>query len=267
MTPGVSAETAAEPGDDAATLLALGILAYVAETVGHEAIGHGSVCLLTGGQVTAIAPLWMHCSVETPAMVLAGPLFNLAFGAACGVAVYLWPRTGALGLWLWLSCAFNLLVACGYLAVGGATGFGDWPYLLGGGQPAWLWRAAAVGIGLAGYVAALSGLRRLYVRIAGPAGQASRRLQARTLLPAAGAAVVACAAELANGRIDLGGLGLSLGCTLFVGWSLSRIGEPGGNADGPAAGAALAAPRRPLWIGAAALAAVSFILMIGRTAP
>ena len=253
------------PRDNIATTVALGVLAYICETVGHEVVGHGSVCLLTGGRITAVAPLWMHCSVETPVMVLAGPLFNLIFGGACALAVRAWPRAGALSLFLWLSCAFNLLVACGYLAVGGVTGFGDWPYALAGVQPAWAWRAAAAVLGLAGYVAALRLLGRLYLAIAGASGLQSGRLAGRTLLPAAGAAVVACVAELAGGRIDLGGLALSLGCTLFVGWTLTRIEGLRLGREPPAA-ASLLVSFQPAWIAAAAVASLLFIFLIGRTA-
>jgi hypothetical protein len=33
----------------------IGAIAYVGETVGHEFLGHGSVCLLDGGHITALA--------------------------------------------------------------------------------------------------------------------------------------------------------------------------------------------------------------------
>ena len=54
------------------------------------------------------------------------------------------PRGPARRMLLWLSFAFNALVASGYLIVGGATGFGDWGVLLDRVHPAALWRIPAV---------------------------------------------------------------------------------------------------------------------------
>jgi hypothetical protein len=252
--------------DNIPTVVALGVLAYICETVGHEAVGHGGACLLTGGEITALAPLWMHCSVQTPVMVLLGPVFNFMFGAACGAAVYIWPRAGALSLFLWLSCAFNLLVACGYLAVGGAIGFGDWPYLLAKVSPAWSWRLAATALGLIGYYVVLRGLGPLYVRIAGLAGLEKGPLGTRTVLPGASAAVVACAAAFASGRIDFVGLALSVACTLLVGWSLMRIADFKMTSDARAR-PILTVTFQPIWIVAATIAAAAFVLLIGRTTP
>ena len=65
-------------------------------------------------------------------------------------------RPDSLGLFIWLSCCFNLLVACGYLMVGGATRFGDWGFVFAGVHPDWLWRAGAVAVGLAGYFLGLA---------------------------------------------------------------------------------------------------------------
>ncbi len=55
------------------TLAALGVLAHVAQTMLHEAGGHGVACMFEGGRVEMIAPLFMRCSVAAPAIVAAGP--------------------------------------------------------------------------------------------------------------------------------------------------------------------------------------------------
>lgn len=247
--------------DSPASLAAVGTLAYIGETLGHEAVGHGGACLLTGGRVTAVTPLWMHCTVQTSLLVLSGPLFNVVFGIACGAMVYARPRPGLLTLFLWLSCAFNLLVACGYLAVGGAVTFGDWAYLLAGLEPAGAWRASAVILGLLGYYAVLRGLGRLYLSFAGPFG--SETLAIRTLWPGASAAVVACAAVFASGHADLASLALTLGCTLFVGWSLSRIYDFGLR-EQPMLAHPWIIGVKPGWIAAAVLASLAFVLLVGR---
>src|SRR6185369_5300207 len=70
-------------------------------------------------------------SVEPRLMVLAGPVANLAAGAVCWAILRgAPPRSAAVRLFLWVSVAFQWLVAAGYLAVGAASGFGDWPVIL-----------------------------------------------------------------------------------------------------------------------------------------
>ena len=124
------------------SLAALGVLAYVAETLVHEAVGHGGVCLASGGALTLLAPLYMRCSVVTAAMIVAGPAANAVTGLLCLIALQAPSlRNGAFRFFLWLSFVFNWLVAAGYLLVGSATGFGDWGVVFAAVTPDWHWRA------------------------------------------------------------------------------------------------------------------------------
>jgi hypothetical protein len=91
--------------------------------------------MLDGGHLTALAPLWMRCSVHTIPMVIAGPAFNFVAGGLCAAILRLRKRSDTLGYFLWLSCGFNLLVACRYLIVGGVTTFGDWGVVFAYVQP------------------------------------------------------------------------------------------------------------------------------------
>jgi hypothetical protein len=195
-------------------------------------------------------------------MVGAGPAFNLLAACACALALRLRPRGACLRYFLWLSCAFNLLVACGYLVVGGATTFGDWGVIFGATAPPWLWRVALIALGLFGYLAGLQGLARLYASIAGPEGFDAALLWRRTLLPGAAAAVIACAAEAAGRSLTLSSMGLSLGCTAFVGWTLSRLGD-----FKPSPSAAmterLALPLRLPWVLASLLVSAIFVALVG----
>ena len=262
MTSNSSAKTA-RSSDSLWTLAAIGLLAYAGETVGHELIGHGGACLLSGGRVTGLAPLWMNCSVQTVPMVAAGPLFNF-IAAACFAAVLRWRRASdAWSYFFWLSASFNLLVASGYLLVGGATTWGDWGVVFAGAKPAWAWRAALIIAGLGGYVLGLRLLGGLYARFAGSAGFESGVLRRRTLAPGAAAAIMACAAEIAGGRLTVATIGLSLGCTLFVGWSLRFINQPKAQlcrTDGDLA------VRGVGWLLAAAIVASVFIAIVGPVA-
>jgi hypothetical protein len=212
--------------DDTPTLLAAGVLAYVAQTMLHEAVGHGGVCLAQGHRVTMLAPLWMRCSDVTKPMVAAGPAANVLAALLCLAALrVLTPRHPVAGLLLWLSFAFNALVACFYLAVGAATGFGDWPALFARVDPSFLWRMPAALIAVLGCYLCLGLAGGLFRRLAGHGPVAQARLWRRALWPATGAATVACAAEIVGGRAGLVPLLLALGCTLAVGLSLTSLSD------------------------------------------
>jgi len=242
--------------DDLPTVLAIGVIAYVGETLLHELAGHGSVCLALGAHITKLAPLWMNCSLVAPVLVLAGPAMNVLAAALFLGLIWSPQRRGpARRLLLWLSFAFNALIMPGYLIVGGATGFGDWSVLLGGIHPAALWRIPAVIAGLGLYSGALALCVRTYVRLNG-AGLGPGRLWTRTVTPAAGAAGVACAAELFGGRTQPLTLALALGCTLFVGWTLSRVGDPSAEPGEPV-------PRSPWLIAIGLLVGVTFVVVVG----
>ena len=251
--------------DNLLTVLAIGVIAYVGETVGHEFLGHGSMCMLGGGHITALAPLWMQCSVHTTSMVAAGPALNFVAGGLCAAILRMRKRSDLLGYLLWLSCAFNLLVACGYLIVGGATTFGDWGVVFATVRPEWVWRLVLGGVGLTGYLLTLRLLAALYQRLAGPSGFERCTLRRRTLWPGVGAAVVACAAEIAGGHPAAGSLGLALGCTLFVGWTLSRIGNVSRLPARPNS-MALVILFQPAWLAAGILVAGIFVGVVGRIA-
>lgn len=251
--------------DSVATLMGLGALAYIGETVGHELLGHGSGCLLSGGAITALAPLFMRCTTHTIPMVVAGPAFNFLAAGLCVLVLRMRAQVDILSYVLWLSCGFNLLVACGYLIVGGVTTFGDWGVVFASTSPQWLWRAAIFAGGAAGYFYGLRLIGRLYAKIAGPEGFDRSVLQRRTLLPGLAAAVVALAAEVAGGHPAVGTLALTLGCTIFVGWCLSRIGafKP---LDPPTTGPTLTVPFSIAWLAVAAIASALFIGLVGPVA-
>src|SRR5262249_62195130 len=88
-------------------------------------------CVLVGGRILALAPLWMRCSLDDRLMVLAGPMANVVTGALCWAVLRASPpRSAGLRLFLWLSIAFQWLAAAGHLPVPAAPGRGDWPVFL-----------------------------------------------------------------------------------------------------------------------------------------
>jgi hypothetical protein len=253
------AETAS---DDLPTMLAVGVTASVAQFVVHELVGHGWVCTLVGGRILAVAPLWMRCSVDHRLMVLAGPMANLVAGAVCWAILRATPPRAAAGrLFLWLSIAFQWLVAAGYVAVGAASGFGDWPVILPA-LSSWPARVAAIVVAAGGYVLALRALARLGVQRLGASLLEEARLTRVGVLPALAAGAVAVLAELVGGRFQPLGLALAIGCTAVVGWSLlatPRFVGPKGTEGGDH----LSVRRSLGWILGGVAAAIGFIALVG----
>jgi hypothetical protein len=245
------------------TLAALGIVAYVGETLLHEAVGHGGACVAGGGTVTLLAPLYMRCSEVFPAMVAAGPALNLLAGGAAWIALR--DMQGPAGAWryfLWLTLAFNWLVAAGYLFVGAATGFGDWAVLFQGIAPPWLWRVPA-GIGaVLLYLGFRARVAREFLRMTGLARPDAATLARLVLVPTGAAAIVAMAAQAYGQGGDPLGFALAFGCTFVVGLSLWGIEDA---QPGPVAiqASRLRIETSVAWFVAALVIAVSFVTVIG----
>jgi hypothetical protein len=263
VTGGDRVTGAAQGADDIPTLLAAGVVAYVAETMLHEAAGHGGACVVSGLHFTMLAPLWMRCSAFSPAVVASGPAMNVLAACVSFLALRFAPmRQPVAALLFWLSFVFNALVACGYLAVGALTGFGDWPALFAWVDPPWAWRVPAAFIAAASSYVCLLVAASLFRRFAGSGAVARSRLWRRAMWPACGAAAVACLAEIVGGRWQLVPLMLALGCTVVVGFSLTSmdgaVAVEGDDATdlGPFA--------RSVWLVAAGLAVgVGFVLVVG----
>jgi hypothetical protein len=256
-----AATTISPQHDDIATLMAIGVVAYVCETLLHEAVGHGGMCLASGYRVTAIAPLWMHCSTPTPLVNLMGPGANLIGAVVYGLILRVAPpRSDSVRLFLWLSLAFNGLVAAGYMGVGGLTGFGDWPAVLASVRPSWLVRIGLVVVAVGLYVAFLRLAGGALKRGVGAAPITDGRLRRLVLFPALAAAVVAVGAEVYGQGAKPLGLALAVGCTLVVGFSLTSlptVKTEAATATGFQVRFSLA------WIVVALAAAAFFILAVG----
>lgn len=260
---GIDAALAVNAPDDAATLLAAGILAYVGETMLHEAVGHGGACLAGGAHITLLAPLFMRCSDSFAALTAAGPAANIAgaFLYWC-VLRFAPPRSAIIGLLLWLSFAFNALVASGYLFVGASAEFGDWPALFDWVSPSVFWRLPAAVIAAAGVTVSLFLAAGRYRALASHGEAHPGRLRRRTHLPAAGAAVVACLAEIVGGRAQIMPLLLAVGCTLGSGLGMGAIED---SVRAPLSGDRDLGPvfRSPALIGAAFVVGLVFVAVIG----
>src|SRR5450432_1467618 len=133
---------------DVATLCSLAAMAFVAACFAHEALGHGTACVATGGTVTLLTSVYFKCSASLPIVDAAGPSMNLA--VALGAAMMLRRSHGpAARTFLALLLAFNGFWGAGYFLFSGAANTGDWAFVLRdlSLEPRWLWRIAMVATG------------------------------------------------------------------------------------------------------------------------
>jgi hypothetical protein len=122
------------------TLVAIGIVSWVAATVLHEVIGHGGVCSLVGGDPRAVSTTELYCldvsGWRYKAVASAGSITNLIaalFSFALARVVSRLPAT--LYYFLWLFMSTNIFHAGSYMMIGPFTGYGDWAYVIQGFQP------------------------------------------------------------------------------------------------------------------------------------
>ena len=210
--------------DDKLSLAALGGLAYLLTMLLHEGIGHSVMCAVFGGH-PILTPCATQCEVQPHAMVLAGPLLNLVSGA---VAWWFLRRTSPAkphAFWLlWLLMAMNGFLFTGYLALGGALGFGDWAVLATGRVTPWLWRPLFLVSGLALYYGVLVVSARLLPGMGNdPSSTPERRLRTLTLWPYLGAGLVACCAGLFN-PLQTPFLVLPIATSFGAFWGLLGVG-------------------------------------------
>lgn len=167
------------------TLCAIAALAFMAACVAHEAVGHGGMCLATGGRITLLTSVYFHCSNGGALTDAAGPMMNLVVGIACWCALTFCPMPSPQWrVFLALAMAFNLFWGSSYFVYSAVTGNGDWAFVLRGrGREAQMLRAILMGAFGA----------RLY---AGSARMVAARLPSGTpmIVPWLVAGTVSCAA-------------------------------------------------------------------------
>lgn len=141
---------------DIVTISAIAIVAYVFADIIHEGIGHGGMCLLTGGQPLALSSAYFQCSHEGRLVAAGGTLANLTAGVIAWIASRFVVRSTRLRYFFWLSMTINLLQAGGYFMFSGIANIGDWAVVIRGFHPAWLWRIGLTLLGIASYLAFVS---------------------------------------------------------------------------------------------------------------
>lgn len=185
---------------DLSTIIAIAVAATAITDFIHEGLGHGGMCVATGGRPLVLSTVHLECSADTRLVAAGGTLANLVSGALFWVAARAVRRTASWRYFLWLLMTFNLFDAGGYFLFSGVGNFGDWAMVVAGWQPAWAWRIGLVVLGLVTYFLlfvplCLRELRPFLGRDPGIRVGRARRL---TLTPYLTAGILSCVAGARN---------------------------------------------------------------------
>jgi hypothetical protein len=182
------------------TIAAIAIAAMVIADFIHEGLGHGGMCVATGGQPLVLSTVHFECSADTRLVAAGGTLANLIFGALFWGAARAVKQAAPWRYFFWLLMTFNLLDAGGYFLFSGIGNFGDWAAVVAGWQPPWAWRVGLVALGAVTYFLLFVPLclRELRPFLGKDVEIRVRRAKQLTLMPYLTAGVLSCAAGALN---------------------------------------------------------------------
>jgi len=252
---------------DRLTIASIGIVAYILANIIHEGLGHGGACLLTGGRPLLITAVNMDCSADNRFVIAGGSLMNAVAAALFFLLGRSTPRTSPhLKYFAWLSMTVNLIGPAGYLAFSGIGGFGDWAQFIQGFSPQWAWRVSLAIAGIGAYILfvrwSLLALRPLI-----GSDSEQRRIHAvrLTMVPYFAGGIVECLAGAFNPQgwflVAMSAAASTFGGSSALLWSPNWL-RGSSIPTGPDA-SAVPIQRSWPWIAAAAVIAVSFILVLG----
>jgi hypothetical protein len=242
------------------TVAAIGVLAMVAVTFDHEALGHGSFCLGLGGHITLLSTSLFRCDAKTNLIDAGGPIGNLLMGSVALLAFRLMDRRrAALRLFCITVFAFSFFWESGYAVKSMLDMRGDYygaiSYFMGGVTP--LVRATTAAIGVVVFVATIGIARRGLLQI--ESGRASslglaRQLWLSATLGSAVAALFFRRPMAGNLRDTVMELGIASVPMLLMPWRETTQGT----------GEAATIGRSPVLIALAGTLYAAFVLTMGR---
>lgn len=179
--------------DNALTIAAIGLLAYLSADVAHHALGHGGACIALGGQIVSLSSIYVHCTVRGALMDLAGPFANLALGLLALMAVrFSGNASSSVRLFYVLVAAFNLFWFEMQLVFSAATRTDDWAWPLQHYAIGEAVRYALIAVGALAYLATI----RIIAAQLSPFAQSRARVSRIAFIAWLTAGVLACATGL-----------------------------------------------------------------------
>ena len=185
---------------DLLTIVAIAIAATAITSVIHEGLGHGGMCVATGGNPLVLSTVHFECSAEPRLVAAGGTLANLIFGALFWGVARAVKHSASWRYFFWLLMTFNLFDAGGYFLFSGIGNIGDWAMVIAGWQPAWAWRVALIALGTVTYFFLFVPLclRELLPFVGTKAEIRVRRARQFTLLPYLTCGILSCIAGTLN---------------------------------------------------------------------
>jgi hypothetical protein len=217
---------------DLLTIVGIAIVASVIGNCIHEGLGHGGMCVATGGRPLVLSTVHFECSADTRLVAAGGTLANLIFGMLSWGAVRAFKQSAHWRYFFWLLMTFNLFSAGGYFLFSGIGNIGDWAEVVAGWQPAWAWRLGLAALGIITYFflfVPLS-LRELRPFLGKDPKIRVRRARQLTVTPYLTAGVLACIAGALNPvgplLILISAAAASFGGTSGLAWMWSLLYGP-----------------------------------------
>ncbi len=136
---------------DLFTIVAITIVSTVITSFIHEAVGHGGMCVATGGNPIVLSTVHFECSAEPRLLAAGGTLANLILGALSWGAARAFRKSASWRYFFWQLMTFNLFDAGGYFLFSGIGNFGDWAAVVAGWHPVWAWRSGLIALGVLTY--------------------------------------------------------------------------------------------------------------------
>jgi hypothetical protein len=203
----------ADSRDSLGMLAALGILAFAASMMSHEALGHGGYCLAVGGHNTLLTPWSEVCQFPaSPRLGIkaAGPAAQLAFGLLAWLALY-WvsPNATRLRYFLWLCMTLSLFIVSSYVAFNGVLDAGDAAELVAPLQRPFVWRSVLILVGATVYFLSMLAAAYELRRFAGSDDEMNRLFRL-VWVPYASVGVFACCTVFMNRILGHGVSGLDV---------------------------------------------------------
>ena len=181
---------------DLPTAVAIGFTIKVLSTLGHEAIGHGAACVLTGCDPVQFSSTYFignkvglsDLAIRT--ISLGGTLFNLVLGLVFLALLRMIGPGAPAGRYyvLWFGAMINLVSGAGYIFFGSPFAFGDFRTILEGA--ALPLRVGCTLLGGVLYFGALWVAARTSDPLLGSGPDRRSRLFALVLLPAIAAGTI-----------------------------------------------------------------------------
>ena len=185
---------------DLLTIVAIAVAVTAITSVIHEGLGHGGMCVATGGSPLVLSTVHFECSAEPRLVAAGGTLANLIFGALFWGVARAVKHSASWRYFFWLLMTFNLFDAGGYFLFSGIGNIGDWATVIAGWQPAWVWRVALIALGTVTYFFLFVPLclRELLPFVGTKAEIRVRRARQFTLLPYLTCGILSCIAGTLN---------------------------------------------------------------------